>query len=198
MTIAYLGLGANLGETLQTMQHAIASLAQRTGIAVRARSGFYRSAPVQADGPPYANCVVCVETSLEPRVLLRTTANIETQFGRTRPYPNAPRTLDIDLLLYGDACIDEADLTVPHPRLTERAFALAPLLELAPDIKIPRRGRAAEFLASVAAQQISRITETGMKAQGKSENALALRTECAGLDALFLCWTNRSYGWSFY
>src|SRR5260364_339478 len=114
MTIAYLGLGANLGETLQTMQHAIASLAQRTGIAVRARSGFYRSAPVQADGPPYANCVVCVETSLEPR-------------------------------------------------LTERAFALAPLLELAPDIEIPRRGRAAEFLASVAAQQISRITETGMK-----------------------------------
>src|SRR5260364_328360 len=142
MTIAYLGLGANLGETLQTMQHAIASLAQRTGIAVRARSGFYRSAPVQADGPPYANCVVCVETSLEPRVLLRTTASI-----------------------------DEADLTVPHPRLTERAFALAPLLELAPDIEIPRRGRAAEFLASVAAQQISRITETGMKAQGKSENA---------------------------
>src|SRR5260363_287316 len=84
MTIAYLGLGANLGETLQTMQHAIASLAQRTGIAVRTRSGFYRSAPVQADGPPYANCVVCVEPSLEPRVLLRTTANIETQFGRTR------------------------------------------------------------------------------------------------------------------
>src|SRR5260363_97222 len=81
------------------------------------------------------------------------------------------RPLDIDLLLYGDACIDEADLTVPHPRLTERAFALAPLLELAPDIEIPRRGRAAEFLASVAAQQISRITETGMKAQGKSENA---------------------------
>ncbi len=157
MTIAYLGLGANLGKSIQTLQNAIASLAQQGGFAVRAQSGFYRSAPVQADGPDYTNCVVGIEVLLKPRPLLKTIANIEARFGRTRPYPNAPRTLDIDLLLYGDMYFDDADLTVPHPRLTERAFVLVPLLELAPEIEIPRRGRAVDFLPSVAQQRISRI-----------------------------------------
>ncbi len=157
MTIAYLGLGANLGKMLNTLQDAIAALAQQTDIVVRAGSSFYRSAPVQAMGADYVNCVVEIETPLKPHSLLKVMMDIEAHFGRTRPYPNAPRTLDIDLLLYGELCLDEAGLTVPHPRLTERAFALVPLLELAPEIDIPQQGRAVDFLASVAAQHISRI-----------------------------------------
>lgn len=157
MTVAYLGLGANLGEADRTVWNAIVLLAQCSGIVMRARSSFYRSAPVQADGADYTNCVVEIETSLKPRLLLNIITGVEARFGRTRPYPNAPRTLDVDLLLYGNVYIDGADLIVPHPRLTERAFVLIPLLELAPDIEIPRLGRAADFLSAVAGQEISKI-----------------------------------------
>jgi len=157
MTIAYLGLGANLGDARQTLKDAVVCLAQQHTITVLAKSSVYRTAPVDASGDDYFNCVVKLETSLAARSLLRLCHHIEEQFGRERPYRNAPRTLDLDILLYGASSIDEADLVVPHPRMTERAFVLVPLVELQPDLILPQRGRADAFIASVTDQRIEKV-----------------------------------------
>jgi 2-amino-4-hydroxy-6-hydroxymethyldihydropteridine diphosphokinase len=157
MTLAYLGLGANLGDARQTLKDAVVCLAQQCAISVLAKSGLYRTAPVDAGGDDYFNCVVAIETELSVRQLLKLCLAIEDHFGRERPYRNAPRTLDLDILLFGAACIDDVDLIVPHPRLTDRAFALVPLLELNGDIVIPARGLAASFLPSVAEQRIELV-----------------------------------------
>ena len=157
MTVAYLGLGANLGDARQTLKDAVVCLAQQHTIAVLAKSSLYRTAPIDAGGDDYYNCVVKLETTLPVRHLLALCHKIESHFGRERPFRNAPRTLDLDILLYGDHSIDEPDLIVPHPRLTERAFVLVPLTELAPDLTIPQRGRADAFLAAVADQRIERM-----------------------------------------
>ena len=137
MTIAYLGLGANLGDARQTLKDAVVCLAQQHTITVLAKSSLFRTAPIDSSGDDYFNCVVKLETSLPARALLRLCHSIEVQFGRERPYRNAPRTLDLDILLYGASSIDEADLVVPHPRMTERAFVLVPLIELEPDLILP-------------------------------------------------------------
>ncbi|MDR5803005.1 2-amino-4-hydroxy-6-hydroxymethyldihydropteridine diphosphokinase [Caballeronia sp. LZ001] len=157
MTIAYLGLGANLGDARQTLKDAVVCLAQQHTITVLAKSSLYRTAPIDSSGDDYFNCVVKLETSLPARALLRLCHHIEEQFGRERPYRNAPRTLDLDILLYGQSGVDEADLIVPHPRMTERAFVLVPLLELEPELVIPQRGRANAFLAGVADQRIEQV-----------------------------------------
>lgn len=157
MTVAYLGLGANLGDARQTLKDTVVCLAQQHTITVLARSSLYRTAPIDASGDDYLNCVVKLETTLTVRHLLALCHKIELHFGRERPFRNAPRTLDLDILLYGDQVIDEADLSVPHPRLTERAFALVPLVELDPDLIIPQRGRADAFLAAVAEQRIEKM-----------------------------------------
>ncbi|MGI4860302.1 MAG: 2-amino-4-hydroxy-6-hydroxymethyldihydropteridine diphosphokinase [Janthinobacterium lividum] len=157
MTVAYLGLGANLGDARQCLKDAVVSLAQRPGIIVLAKSSLYRTAPIDAEGDDFYNCVVAVGTLLPARQLLDLCLGVEHEFGRERPYRNAPRTLDIDILLYGDERIDEAHLTIPHPRLTERAFALVPLLELDADVMIPGMGRASRFVAAVADQPIETV-----------------------------------------
>jgi 2-amino-4-hydroxy-6-hydroxymethyldihydropteridine diphosphokinase len=157
MTVAYLGLGANLGDARQTLKDAVVCLAQQHTITVLAKSSLYRTAPIDAGGDDYYNCVVKVETTLPVRHLLALCHKIELHFGRERPFRNAPRTLDLDILLYGDHLIDEPDLIVPHPRLTERAFALVPLTELDPDLTIPLHGRADAFLAAVAGQRIEKM-----------------------------------------
>ncbi|SAK40934.1 2-amino-4-hydroxy-6-hydroxymethyldihydropteridinepyrophosphokinase [Caballeronia pedi] len=157
MTIAYLGLGANLGDARQTLKDAVVCLAQQHTITVLAKSSVYRTAPIDASGDDYFNCVVKLETSLPARALLRLCHHIELQFGRERPYRNAPRTLDLDILLYGASSIDEADLVVPHPRMTQRAFVLVPLVELEPDLILPQRGRADSFIADVADQRIEKV-----------------------------------------
>ena len=157
MTVAYLGLGANLGDARQTLKDAVVCLAQKCGVTVLAKSSLYRSAPIDADGDDYHNCVVAIDTTLPVRRLLQLCQLIENHFGRERPYPNAPRTLDIDILLYGDVCIVEDDLTVPHPRIAVRAFALLPLLELDADLTIPGCGRADAFLPAVADQRIDKL-----------------------------------------
>ncbi|KKB63074.1 2-amino-4-hydroxy-6-hydroxymethyldihydropteridine pyrophosphokinase [Robbsia andropogonis] len=154
MTVAYLGLGANLGDARQSLKDAVIALAQRPGIIVLGKSSLYRSAPIDASGGDYLNLVVAIGTLLPPRFLLELCQGIEHEFGRERPYHNAPRTLDVDILLYGDVCLDEPDLAIPHPRLTERAFALQPLLELDGDVVVPGKGRAADFLAAVSDQRI--------------------------------------------
>ncbi|HVE11726.1 MAG TPA: 2-amino-4-hydroxy-6-hydroxymethyldihydropteridine diphosphokinase [Paraburkholderia sp.] len=157
MTVAYLGLGANLGDARQTLKDAVVCLAQQHAITVVAKSSMYRTAPIDAGGDDYFNLAVKLETALPVRHLLALCHKIEHHFGRERPFRNAPRTLDIDILLYGEHCIDEPDLTVPHPRLTERAFALVPLIELDDSLIIPQRGRAQDFLAAVGAQRIEKV-----------------------------------------
>jgi len=173
MTVAYLGLGANLGDAKQSLQDAVISLAQRPGIIVLAKSSLYRTAPIDAEGDDFYNCVVAVGTLLPPAKLLALVQGVEHEFGRERPYRNAPRTLDIDILLYGDEQIDErlasqgdaqrdmanaeGYLTIPHPRLTQRAFALVPLLELDAAVMIPGQGPAARFIPQLADQAIEMV-----------------------------------------
>ena len=149
MTIAYLGLGANLGDARQTLKDAVVCLAQQHTITVLAKSSVYRTAPIDASATT-TSIASSSSKRASPRALLRLCHHIEEQFGRERPYRNAPRTLDLDILLYGASSIDEVDLVVPHPRMTERAFVLVPLVELEPDLNHPQRGRADAFVASVS------------------------------------------------
>jgi 2-amino-4-hydroxy-6-hydroxymethyldihydropteridine diphosphokinase len=151
---AYIGLGANLGDARATLQAAVDSIAQLPQTRLVARSGDWRSAPVQAEGPDFINAVAAVDTTLAPHDLLAELQRIEQAHGRSRPYRNAPRTLDLDLLLHGDHALDTPRLTLPHPRLHERAFVLRPLAELAPGLVIAGRGPLADLLAAVAGQRI--------------------------------------------
>ncbi|MBV8261609.1 MAG: 2-amino-4-hydroxy-6-hydroxymethyldihydropteridine diphosphokinase [Paraburkholderia sp.] len=157
MTVAWLGIGANLGDARQTLKDAVVCLAQQHTLTVVAKSSLYRTAPIDAGGDDYYNCVVKLETALDVRALLGLCQRVEHHFGRERPFRNAPRTLDIDILLYGEAIIDEPDLVVPHPRMTSRAFALVPLVEINPELVIPGLGPASAFLAAVADQRIEKV-----------------------------------------
>lgn len=130
--IAYIGLGANLGNARKAVLTAIRAIAQLDGVVHVRRSSLYGSAPVQADGADYVNAVVEVQTVLPPLHLLEALQALESDAGRQRSYRNAPRTLDLDVLLYGNTQIKTATLEVPHPRMWERAFVLRPLAELAP------------------------------------------------------------------
>jgi len=130
----YAGLGANLGHARQFIDSAILALGKLPETLLVGRSSFYQSAPFQADGPDYTNAVVHLRTRLNAIDLLRAFQSVEDLAGRERPYHNAPRTLDIDLLLYGDGNIQSPELQVPHPRMHERAFVLLPLSELAPEL----------------------------------------------------------------
>ncbi|MFC5498874.1 2-amino-4-hydroxy-6-hydroxymethyldihydropteridine diphosphokinase [Caenimonas terrae] len=149
---AWIGLGANLGDARQAVLDAMDAIGAVPGTAVTQRSSLYRSAPLEAGGPDYINAVVEVRTALTAPELLAQLQRIEQGAGRTRPYRNAPRTLDLDLLLFGAGSIASARLTVPHPRLQERAFVLLPLAEIAPQA-VP-----AEALAAVTSQVIARVT----------------------------------------
>lgn len=155
--IAWVGIGANLGDARANVADALARLAALPGTTLVRASSRYRTAPIDSSGDDYINAVACIDTSLEPHALLQALLAIELEHGRERPYRNAPRTLDLDLLLYGDEVIDTPDLTVPHPRMHERAFVLVPLLEIAPDIALPGLGPARGYRESVAAQAITRI-----------------------------------------
>lgn len=131
---AYIGLGANLGDPAQAVRCAIEQLGSVPGVRLLQASSFYRSAPVDASGPDYINAVTEVATTLTAPSLLAALQAIELNAGRERPYVNAPRTLDLDLLLYGDARMASPQLTVPHPRMWARAFVLLPLHEIAPGL----------------------------------------------------------------
>ena len=148
---AYVGLGANLGDAAPSLRHAIARIAQLPGTQLVRQSSFYRTAPVGAGGPDFINAVVEVRTQQRALELLDQLQRLESGAGRERPYPNAPRTLDLDLLLYGGEKIESARLTVPHPRMQERAFVLVPLAEIAPGLV--RAGQ----LEAVAGQAITRL-----------------------------------------
>ena len=158
MTLAYVALGANLGNPILTVKSAIGNLDALADTERVATSSLYRTAPVGLKNQPdFINAVVALETGLSPQALLEQLFAIELQVGRQRSVKNAPRTLDLDLLLHGDCVLDTPQLTLPHPRMHERAFVLAPLAEIAPQAAIPGRGRVDALLAPVADQAIERI-----------------------------------------
>ncbi len=154
MTRAFVGIGANLGDPVAQVHAGVAALAALPHTRLVAASSLYRTAPVgyTAQGD-FVNAAALLETELTPRALLEHLHAIEADAGRERRFKNAPRTLDLDLLLYGGETIDEPGLALPHPRLHERAFALAPLVELDPDCVIPGHGLARERLARIAHDQ---------------------------------------------
>jgi 2-amino-4-hydroxy-6-hydroxymethyldihydropteridine diphosphokinase len=153
----FIGLGANLGDSVATLDRAEQALAALPGTRLVAASPRYRSAPVQASGPDFLNAVVELETDLEPAALLAALHGIEAAHGRRRPYPNAPRTLDLDLLLYGQRVMDTEALRLPHPRLHQRAFVLEPLLQLAPDLRHPLVGPLQPLRRQVQDQACQRL-----------------------------------------
>ena len=132
----FVGLGANLGDAVATVRAALQALDEMPGTRCVARSALYRSAPIDAQGSDYVNAVAQLHTRLSPVALLLQLQTMEERFGRERPFRNAPRTLDLDLLLYGQRRIATLQLTVPHPRMHERAFVLVPLAEIAPDLAL--------------------------------------------------------------
>jgi len=153
MARAFVGLGSNVGDREVTLNRAVEALGTLPGTTVRAVSSFRDTAPVGeiVDQPRFLNGVVELETSLAPRPLLDALMGIERSLGRDRTAgpPGGPRTLDLDLLLYGEAAIDEPGLVVPHPRLAERAFVLEPLAELDPALEGPGKGRVEALLAKL-------------------------------------------------
>jgi 2-amino-4-hydroxy-6-hydroxymethyldihydropteridine diphosphokinase len=159
---AYVGLGANLGEPAQAVRDATGLLSQLPDTTLICVSSLYASAPIDAGGNDYVNAVAHIDTLLDAHALLRELQRIEQVFGRERLFRNAPRTLDLDLLLYGGETIHDHLLDVPHPRMQTRAFVLLPLLELAPTIEIPGIGHARDWLAGVQDQRITKMPDNGL------------------------------------
>ena len=156
--IAFVGLGSNLADPMVQVRQAFTELEAISGTRVTARSSLYRTSPVgYLEQPEFINAVASVQTTLEPRALLAALLAIEDRHGRRRGMRNAPRTLDLDLLLYGEEVLDRDGLTLPHPRLHERAFVLAPLAEIAPEAMVPGRGRVRDLLARADCDGVSRI-----------------------------------------
>jgi 2-amino-4-hydroxy-6-hydroxymethyldihydropteridine diphosphokinase len=157
---AYIGIGSNQGDARAQVLQAFEEIARLPQTRLAARSGLYRSAPLDAPGQrDYVNAVAAVDTDLSAAQLLVALQDVEQRHGRVRAYRNAPRTLDLDLLLYGELALDSAPLTLPHPRMHERAFVLAPLLELDARAEVPGRGSARTLLARCAGQRVERIAD---------------------------------------
>ncbi len=154
---ACVGLGANLGDPMAALTSALTRIAALPTGDGLVWSSVWRTAPVDAAGPDFLNAVAMFDTLLDPETLLDALRRIESDHGRERPYRNAPRLLDLDLLLYGDRVIESARLTVPHPRMHLRAFVLAPLVEIEPRATIPGHGAARVLLAACTGQPIERI-----------------------------------------
>jgi 2-amino-4-hydroxy-6-hydroxymethyldihydropteridine diphosphokinase len=156
---AYVALGSNLGNPVQAVEDAIDAMAALRGSLLKAISSLYRTAPVGLKHQPdFINAVVAIDTRLGPRELLDELFALEAKFGRERSVKNAPRTLDLDLLLHGDTVRNDPELTLPHPRMHERAFVLAPLAEIAPNLVIPGHGPVGELLAACHDQRIHPLT----------------------------------------
>ena len=158
VAIAFIGLGSNLADPLVQVRQALMDLESIPGTRVTARSSLYRTPPVgYLEQPDFINAVASVHTTLKPQALLAALLAIEDRHGRRRTMRNAPRTLDLDLLLYGEEVLDQDDLGLPHPRLHERAFVLVPLAEIAPEAMVPGHGRVRDLLARVDCNGVNRI-----------------------------------------
>ena len=160
MPRVFIGLGANLGDPRRQIRAALAALEKIPATRLAGQSSLYRSAPLgYAEQPEFINAVAQIQTELAPRALLDALLEIERTRGRKRSFAGAPRTLDLDLLLYDERVIGEPGLHVPHPRMHIRAFVLAPLAEIAPGIEIPGRGPIAPLLAACAGQAIEKLVD---------------------------------------
>jgi 2-amino-4-hydroxy-6-hydroxymethyldihydropteridine diphosphokinase len=151
--LAYVALGANLGQARQAVQAAFMALSGQPGVCLQRCSSLYRTAPIDSQGPDYINAVAQIQTTLGAMELLHCLQAIEADAGRERPYRNAPRTLDLDLLLYGQSRIMAPSLQVPHPRMLQRAFVLEPLAEIAPEAVL------LSLRLQLAEQRIERLSE---------------------------------------
>ncbi|MCC7546256.1 MAG: 2-amino-4-hydroxy-6-hydroxymethyldihydropteridine diphosphokinase [Burkholderiales bacterium] len=159
-TRAYVGVGSNLNDPARHVREAMAALEQLPSTAVAARASLYRSAPVgRIDQPDFVNSVAALDTALAPQELLDRLLAIEARHGRVRGERNAPRTLDLDLLLYGEQRVQGPALTLPHPRMHERAFVLLPLAELDAGARVPGHGCVRDLLDAVAGQRVTRMQE---------------------------------------
>ncbi|MBV1774214.1 2-amino-4-hydroxy-6-hydroxymethyldihydropteridine diphosphokinase [Burkholderiaceae bacterium DAT-1] len=162
MTRAYIGLGANLGHAADAVQQAINALDQIPDTVLVAASRLYHSAPVgYADQPDFVNAVACVDTQLDPHSLLEALFDIEHRFGRERTFRNAPRTLDMDVLLYGDLSMHDDRLTIPHPRMHERGFVLLPLQDIAPGLTLPGHGDSRTLLQKIETSDLRPVADNG-------------------------------------
>jgi len=158
----FIGVGANLDNPEMGVRRAIEALGQIPETRLVASSSLYRTAPVgYLDQPDFVNAVTELETRLDPPALLTQLLSIEQRFGRKRSTRNAPRTLDLDMLLYGDRQMRSENLTLPHPRIAERAFVLVPLAEIAPEVTIGHLGTAAQLLETIRADGVERIGDFG-------------------------------------
>lgn len=162
---AYIALGANLGDPAAQVEAACGELARLPETRLAARSALYLSKPAgYIDQPDFINAVAQVLTRLSPRALMAALLDIEARHGRDRAFKNAPRTLDLDLLLYDGLVMHEPGLTLPHPRMAERPFVIAPLAEIAPDVLVPGCGRAADCLAGLSLDGVERLAQAGARA----------------------------------
>jgi 2-amino-4-hydroxy-6-hydroxymethyldihydropteridine diphosphokinase len=158
VTVAYVGIGSNLDDPRTQVLVSFRELDELPHTRVVKRSSLYRSAPVgTAPQPDFINAVAQLETGLPAERLLAELQAIEARHGRERSFANAPRTLDLDLLLFGESQMNAPGLKIPHPRMHERAFVLAPLVEISPDVEIPGRGAAKPIMDATKNQKIERI-----------------------------------------
>jgi len=154
-------LGGNIGDSPAQIRSAMRALAGLPETRLVRQSSLYRNPPVgYLDQPEFVNAVAQIETRIAPRALLGYLLEIERAHGRVRDYPNAPRTLDLDILLYGGLVVHEPGLTIPHPRMPDRAFVLVPLAEIAPDFEVPGKGRVADLLRNVEASGMIKLPAT--------------------------------------
>ena len=155
---AFVALGSNLGDPAQQIRSALRALAALPGTRLVRQSSFYRNPPEGGLAQPeFVNAAAQIETRASPRELLDHLLEIERAHGRARDFPNAPRTLDLDVILYGDQVVREPGLTIPHPRMLERPFVMVPLAEISPDAVVPGRGRVADLAAKLDAASLSKI-----------------------------------------
>lgn len=156
----YIALGSNLDDPVRQLRSGVAAVGAVPGIELRSVSSLYRSVAVgYRNQPDFVNAVVRVETTLAPAELLAALLDVEHRHGRVRSFRNAPRTLDLDILLYGERVVREPELTIPHPRMQERAFVMVPLAEIAPDALVPGCGRVRDLLGGIAQDTVARLTE---------------------------------------
>ncbi len=161
LAAVYVGLGSNLNDPVAQIRAGLEELAMLPDTRLARVSSLYHSAPVgYARQPDFTNAVAQIETALAPRALLDALLAIERRHGRVRDFANAPRTLDLDVILYGNEVVQEAGLTIPHPRMHERAFVLVPLGEIAPEAIVPGRGRVSDLLPAVDTASLTRIGTT--------------------------------------
>ena len=162
LVTAFIALGSNLGDPAGQIRSALRALDKLPDTRLVRQSAFYRNPPEGGLAQPeFVNAVARIETRIGPRALLDRLIEIECDHGRVRDYPNAPRTLDLDIVLYGDSMVQEPGLTIPHPRMLERVFVLAPLAEIAPDAVVPGTGRIADLAAKLDSSGLVKLAAAG-------------------------------------